>query len=86
MQTIQRNNEARTAIKAEFAWDEEDAYLFDIDGTLLRCRDRVHIESFVASVRQITGFEVSLAGVALAGNTDTSILREACKLAGIPAG
>lgn len=85
MQTIQRNNEARTAIKAEFAWDEEDAYLFDIDGTLLRCRDRVHIESFVASVRQITGFEVSLAGVALAGNTDTSILREACKLAGIPA-
>ncbi len=85
MQTIQRNNEARTAIKAEFAWDEEDAYLFDIDGTLLRCRDRVHIESFVASVRQITGFEVSLAGVALAGNTDTSILREACKLAGIRA-
>jgi phosphoglycolate phosphatase len=85
MQTIQRNNEARTAIKAEFAWDGEDAYLFDIDGTLLRCGDRVHIDSFAASVRQITGFEVSLAGVALAGNTDTSILREACERAGIPA-
>jgi phosphoglycolate phosphatase-like HAD superfamily hydrolase len=85
MQTIQRDNEARTAIEAGFAWDGQDAYLFDIDGTLLRCRDRVHVESFVASVKQVTGFEVSLAGVALAGNTDTSILREACEQAGIRA-
>jgi phosphoglycolate phosphatase-like HAD superfamily hydrolase len=84
MQTIQQNNEARTAIKAGFAWDRQDAYLFDIDGTLLRSRDRVHVESFTSSVQHVTGFEVSLTGVALAGNTDTSILREACNLAGIP--
>ena len=86
MQTIQQNNEARTAIRAGFAWDRQDAYLFDIDGTLLRSRDRIHVDSFVRTVKHVTGFEVSLAGVALAGNTDTGILREACALAGIPAG
>jgi phosphoglycolate phosphatase len=86
MQTIQQNNEARTAIKAGFAWDRQDAYLFDIDGTLLRSRDRIHVDSFGRTVKHVTGFEVSLAGVALAGNTDTGILREACALAGIPAG
>jgi phosphoglycolate phosphatase-like HAD superfamily hydrolase len=68
-----------------FVWDAQDAYLFDIDGTLLRTRDRIHVESFVHSVRRVTGFEVSLAGIALQGNTDTGILREACAQAGIPA-
>ncbi len=38
-----------------------------------------------APCEHVTGFEVSLEGVALAGNTDTGILREACALAGIPA-
>ena len=86
MQTIQQNNEARTAIQTGFAWDRQDAYLFDIDGTLLRSRDRIHVDSFVRTVKHVTGFEVSLDGVALAGNTDTGILREACALAGIPVG
>ncbi len=36
------NTEARIAIEPDFAWDGQDAYLFDIDGTLLRSRDRVH--------------------------------------------
>jgi phosphoglycolate phosphatase len=85
METIQPNKQARTAIDSGFAWDGQDAYLFDIDGTLLRSRDRVHFESVGISVREVTGFEVSLDGVSLAGNTDTAILREACKRAGIPA-
>ena len=85
MQTIQQNNEARTAIEDGFAWDAQDAYLFDIDGTLLRSRDRVHFDSFATTLREVMGFEVSLEGVPLAGNTDTSILREACERAGIPA-
>jgi phosphoglycolate phosphatase len=84
MQTIQQNNEARTEVQPGFAWDRQDAYLFDIDGTLLRSRDRVHVESFASSVKHVLGFEVSLAGVALAGNTDTGILREACALARVP--
>jgi phosphoglycolate phosphatase len=83
MQTIQQNNGARTAIQPGFSWDRQDAYLFDIDGTLLRSRDRVHIDSVASSVRRVMGIEVSLAGVALAGNTDTGILREACHQAGI---
>jgi phosphoglycolate phosphatase len=83
MQTTQQNSEARTAIQSGFAWDGQDAYLFDIDGTLLRSRDRVHMDSLPASVREVMGLEVSLEGVSLAGNTDTSILREACALAGV---
>jgi phosphoglycolate phosphatase-like HAD superfamily hydrolase len=37
-----------------------------------------------ASVQRVTGFEITLAGVLLHGSTDTAILREACKQAGIP--
>jgi phosphoglycolate phosphatase len=85
MQTTQTNSDARTAIASEFAWDRQDAYLFDIDGTLMRSRDRVHFDSFATTLRKVMGFEVSLEGVPLAGNTDTSILREACKRAGISA-
>ena len=67
-----------------FIWDAQDAYLFDIDGTLLRSRDRIHVNSFAFSVQRVTGFEVTLEGISLHGNTDTAILREACRLAGIP--
>ena len=85
MQTIQQNSAARTAIESGFAWDSQGAYLFDIDGTLLRSRDRVHVDSFTTTLQKIMGPQVTLEGVALAGNTDTSILREACAQAGIPA-
>jgi phosphoglycolate phosphatase-like HAD superfamily hydrolase len=85
METIQPDKEARTAVAGDFVWDKQDAYLFDIDGTLLRSRDRVHFDSFASTLREVMGFEVSLEGVPLAGNTDTSILREACQRAGIPA-
>lgn len=60
-----------------FCWDEQDAYLFDIDGTLLRSRDRVHYDSFFESVREVMGHELDLSGVTLHGNTDPGILRDA---------
>jgi phosphoglycolate phosphatase-like HAD superfamily hydrolase len=85
MQTTQQKSEARVAIEPGFSWDRQDAYLFDIDGTLLRSRDRVHYESVAHGVKRVTGFEVTLAGISLHGNTDTAILREACNRAGIPA-
>ena len=85
MLTIPTTNEARVAIEPGFAWDEQDAYLFDIDGTLLRSRDRVHFDSFASSVQRVTGFEVTLSGILLHGSTDTAILREACHQAGVPA-
>jgi phosphoglycolate phosphatase-like HAD superfamily hydrolase len=85
MLTTLPTNEARVAIEPGFAWDAQDAYLFDIDGTLLRSRDRIHVDSFASSVQRVTGFEVTLAGILLHGSTDTAILREACNQAGIPA-
>ncbi len=85
MQTSPQSTEARVALEPDFEWDGQDAYLFDIDGTLLRSRDRIHIDSVALSVQRVTGFEITLAGVQLAGSTDTAILREACKQAGIPA-
>lgn len=85
MLTFEPTSEARIAIEPDFTWDAQDAYLFDIDGTLLRSRDRVHVDSFVSSVHRVTGFEVTLAGILLHGSTDTAILREACKQAGVPA-
>ena len=85
MQKSQQNIEAHLAIEPDFAWDGQDAYLFDIDGTLLRSRDRVHFESVAASVQRVTGFEVTLSGILVHGNTDTAILREACRQAGVPA-
>jgi phosphoglycolate phosphatase-like HAD superfamily hydrolase len=84
MLTTSLTNEPRVAIEPDFAWDEQDAYLFDIDGTLLRSRDRIHFESFATSVQRVTGFEITLAGILLHGSTDTAILREACHQAGVP--
>jgi phosphoglycolate phosphatase-like HAD superfamily hydrolase len=83
--TTHISGEARVAIAPGFAWDCQDAYLFDIDGTLLNSRDRIHFNSVASSVRQVTGFEITLTGVAIHGSTDTAILREACRHAGIPA-
>jgi phosphoglycolate phosphatase len=85
MQTTSQSNAARVAIEPGFGWDRQNAYLFDIDGTLLRSRDRVHMESVAIGVRRVTGFEVTLAGIVVHGSTDTAILREACRQAGIPA-
>ncbi len=81
----QHQDQDQVSIRQGFAWDAQDAYLFDIDGTLLRSRDRIHFNSFAASFKRVTGFELSFAGVQLAGNTDTAILREAGLQAGIPA-
>lgn len=85
MRSIPQNSEARIAIEPDFVWDEQDAYLFDIDGTLLSNGDSVHWDSFEASIRRVTGFEVTLTGIPIAGSTDTAILRAACEQAGVPA-
>ncbi len=85
MPATSSTHEPRIAIEPGFVWDRQDAYLFDIDGTLVRSRDRIHIDSFTSSVQRVMGFEVTLAGILLAGSTDTAILREACRQARIPA-
>jgi beta-phosphoglucomutase-like phosphatase (HAD superfamily) len=70
-------------IQEGFAWDEQQAYLFDIDGTLLRHRDRIHFDAFFESVRAVMGQDLELEGVTLAGNTDPGILRDAFRLASV---
>jgi phosphoglycolate phosphatase-like HAD superfamily hydrolase len=64
-------------------WDSFDAYLFDIDCTLLRALGGVHNDAFPESVRQVMTREVSLERVHLPGNTDTRILAQMFEHAGI---
>ena len=68
MPTAYETLDGRVSIREGFLWDAQDAYLFDIDGTLLRSRDRIHFNSFASSVHQVTGLEISLTGVSLSGS------------------
>lgn len=60
-----------------------DAYLFDIDGTLLNSRDGVHYNAFHAAVREVYGIDSSIDGVPVHGNTDLGILRAVARRAGL---
>jgi phosphoglycolate phosphatase len=66
------------------AWDSFDAYLFDIDGTLLNCSDAVHYFAFCESLQTLSGRSLTLEGVTAHGNTDVGILRDALARAGVP--
>ena len=64
-------------------WDHYDAYLFDIDGTLLRDPGRVHYHAFSKACVEVLGHPLSLDAVTVAGSTDPRILRDAFAAAGI---
>lgn len=59
-----------------------DAYLFDIDGTLLNTRDAIHYFAFRNALKKVFGFESTIEGVPVHGNTDIGILRAVCRLQG----
>jgi phosphoglycolate phosphatase-like HAD superfamily hydrolase len=65
------------------AWDEFDAYLFDIDGTLVRSMDAVHYFAFCDALKTISGRDLTLDGIIAHGNVDAGILRDALALAGV---
>ena len=65
-------------------WDQFDAYLFDIDGTLLHCSDAVHYFAFCDALSSLAGRDLNLDGVTAHGNTDSGILRDAFHRAGVP--
>lgn len=65
------------------AWDTYDAYLFDIDGTLLNCTDAVHYFAFCDVLTRIAGRPLNLDGVVAHGNTDVGILRDVLTRAGV---
>jgi phosphoglycolate phosphatase-like HAD superfamily hydrolase len=60
-----------------FNWRRYDAYLFDIDGTLLNTHDGVHYNSFHTALREVYGCEGRIDDVPVHGNTDIGILRAA---------
>lgn len=66
-----------------FRWDAADAYLFDIDGTLLNSRDAVHYFAFQSAVRAVLNVETSIEGVHVHGNTDPGIVRAVLQRAGL---
>ena len=67
----------------ETPWDGFDAYLFDIDGTLIHCTDAVHYFAFCHALQTLSGRPLTLEGVTAHGNTDVGILRDALKIAGV---
>jgi phosphoglycolate phosphatase-like HAD superfamily hydrolase len=66
-----------------FNWRAFDAYLFDIDGTLLNSRDLVHYEAFISAMQAMYGREIALEGVTLHGSTDPIIVLAALERAGV---
>ena len=80
-QAIAPAEEPQVFLREGFVWDGEPAYLFDIDGTLLRSQDRIHLTSFFSSVKTVMGRELDLDPVVVSGNTDPGILRDAFRAA-----
>jgi len=70
-------------VRPGFRWDSADAFLFDIDGTLLNSRDAVHYFAFRTAIREVLGIEASIEGVPVHGNTDVGILRAVLQRAGL---
>lgn len=66
-----------------FRWDAADAFLFDIDGTLLNSRDAVHYFAFQSAVRAVLNIDTSIEGVHVHGNTDPGIVRAVLRRAGL---
>jgi phosphoglycolate phosphatase len=60
-----------------------DAYLFDIDGTLMNVRDGTHYFAFHNAVRDVFGVDSHIDGVPVQGNTDIGILRAVLRRAGL---
>ena len=66
-----------------FRWMDADAYLFDIDGTLLITRDLVHRNALHHAIREVYGVDTTIDGIAYHGKTDLGILRAALDRMGI---
>ena len=60
-----------------------DAYIFDIDGTLLVTKDLVHWNALHQAMTEAYGVDTTLEGIPYHGKTDLSILRAAVGRAGV---
>jgi phosphoglycolate phosphatase len=68
------------------AWANADAYLFDIDGTLLNVRDATHYFAFHNAVKKVFGVNSHIDEVPVHGNTDPGILRAVLRREGLADG
>jgi len=66
-----------------FRWMSADAYLFDIDGTLLVSRDGVHRNALHQAMREAFGVDTTIDGIPYHGKTDLGILRAALQRVGV---
>ena len=64
-------------------WIDADAYLFDIDGTLLNAYGGAHYNAFHSALKQSFGLDCKIDGVPLHGNTDVGILRAVLRREGL---
>jgi phosphoglycolate phosphatase-like HAD superfamily hydrolase len=64
-------------------WLDGEAYLFDIDGTLLNSRDGVHYHAFHSAIQAIFGVSSHIDGVPVHGNTDLGIVRAVLEREGV---
>jgi phosphoglycolate phosphatase-like HAD superfamily hydrolase len=60
-----------------------DAYVFDIDGTLLVTKDLVHWNALHQAMLEAYGVDTTIEGIQYHGKTDLSILRAALARAGV---
>jgi phosphoglycolate phosphatase len=60
-----------------------DAYLFDIDGTLLVTRDLVHWNGLHQAMLEVYGVDTNIEGLSYHGKTDVAILRAALNRCGV---
>ena len=60
-----------------------DAYVFDIDGTLLVTKDLVHWNALHQAMIEVYGVDTTIEGIPYHGKTDLSILRAALAREGI---
>lgn len=76
-ETIQQLPNKPTTPSDRFRWREADAYLFDIDGTLMLSPDRTHRYALHRALLDVYGVETSIDGIPYHGKTDPGILRAA---------
>src|SRR3989442_6537090 len=77
-------SQTQTLVRANgFRWTDFDAYLFDIDGTLLVTRDLVHYNALNLAMREVYGVDTTIDCITYHGKTDLRILRASLERAGI---
>src|SRR5437588_11628309 len=72
-----------SSTRKELALPEADAYIFDIDGTLLVTKDMVHWNALHQAMIEAYGVDTTIEGIPYHGKTDLSILRAAVGRAGV---